>query len=211
MPRRHIIKSQDCLSSVAAKYGMLPATIWQAPENKELRARRKNPKTLLAGDQLIIPDPRLREESVAAGTRQRFRRKAVPEKFRVVLRDEHGEPRGHLPYTLVIDGEPHDGVTDGNGVVEIGIPPDARDGELRLGDDREEIHRFQLGLLDPIETVSGAQQRLANLAYDLGRCDGNLDPATAEAIRSFQADQGLEATGKYDEATQARLEDVYGS
>jgi N-acetylmuramoyl-L-alanine amidase len=193
------------------EHGLLPATIWDDPANSDLRKRRKNPNALLAGDVLVIPDLRSRQEQAATEKRHSFRRKAVPDQLSLVLRDEEGKPRKDLPYTAVIDGRSRDGKTDGNGALKVPIPANARSGRLLLGADRAEVHELWLGAIDPIETLSGARQRLANLGYDVDDGDGEPDPTTEEALRAFQADQGLEATGKYDQATRDKLEQAYGS
>jgi len=53
-----------------------------------------------------------------------------------------------------------------------------------------------------IETI---QVRLADLGYDAGEVDGLLGPRTRAALRAFQADQGLPATGLPDGNTQHAL------
>ncbi|MBN2490945.1 MAG: peptidoglycan-binding protein [Planctomycetes bacterium] len=210
MPQIHVIRQQDCLSSVAAAHGLLPATIWDDAGNADLRKRRKNPNALAPGDELVIPDLRCRQESAASAARHRYRRKGVPEKLRIRLEDETGEPRAALPYTAIIDGVHSEGQTDADGRLEISIPPAARDGRLLLGEAREEIHELALGGIDPIDTLSGAQQRLDNLGYACDRLDGALDATTVDALREFQATYELDVTGRYDEATQAKLEEVHG-
>ncbi len=211
MPESYVIRPQDCLTSIALEHGLLPATIWDDPANKDLRGKRKNPNALLAGDVLVIPDLRPRQEQGATEQRHSFRRKAVPDQLSLVLRDEAGKPRQDLPFTAVIDGRSREGRTDGKGGLKIPIPANARSGRLLLGADRAEVHELRLGAIDPIETLAGAQQRLANLGYDIDACDGEPDPTTEEALRAFQTEQGLEASGKYDQATRDKLEQAYGS
>jgi peptidoglycan hydrolase-like protein with peptidoglycan-binding domain len=46
--------------------------------------------------------------------------------------------------------------------------------------------RFRVGHLDPIDEVSGYQQRLSNLGYNPGEIDGIEGSKTKSAIRSFQ-------------------------
>ena len=53
--------------------------------------------------------------------------------------------------------------------------------------------------------VSFAQYRLAQLGYAPGAVDGKLGRQTRKAIRLFQADRGLSASGRLDAATIAAL------
>ncbi|NKE67294.1 peptidoglycan-binding protein [Ramlibacter sp. RBP-2] len=55
-------------------------------------------------------------------------------------------------------------------------------------------------------TVKEAQERLRSLGYDTGTPDGLLGRKTAAAVRAFQADRKLPATGMLDEPTRAELQ-----
>ncbi|HRN75551.1 peptidoglycan-binding domain-containing protein [Ottowia sp.] len=50
-------------------------------------------------------------------------------------------------------------------------------------------------------SVRDAQQRLLDKGYDPGTVDGVAGPRTASALRQFQRDQGLMATGRLDSVT----------
>ena len=54
-------------------------------------------------------------------------------------------------------------------------------------------------------TVRQAQQRLVDKGYDAGVVDGIWGPRTANALRQFQRDQGLMATGRLDGETMNAL------
>lgn len=211
MSKVYTIRQQDCLCSIAADHGFYPDSIWDDAGNKELRERRPNRNTLLPGDELVIPDLRRKDVACATGGRHRFVRKGVPEMVKLVLRDEDGEPRADLPYTLTIDGVSWEGTTDGDGAIEHAIPPNAREGELAVGDYRLETYPLDLGGLDPIDTVSGAQQRLENLGHPCERLDGVLGEPTRAALREFQGAHELDVTGEYDDPTRSKLEEIHGS
>ena len=49
------------------------------------------------------------------------------------------------------------------------------------------------------------QQRLKALGYDPGPIDGICRQQTTEALRQFQMDSELQATGELDQATARRL------
>lgn len=206
----YVIRQGDALESIALRAGLFWETIWDAPENAELREARGDPHVLLPGDRLHVPALRRRAESGATETRHRFVRKGVPSKLRMVLEDEDG-PRADEPYTLVIDGETtYEGRTDGEGALEHPIPPGARSGVLRVGDPPEE-YELKLAHLDPVDSVAGQQARLANLGLFSGHLDGRRGPGLASALGLFQEREGLEVTGEADAATRDKLREVHGS
>ena len=49
------------------------------------------------------------------------------------------------------------------------------------------------------------QRRLKELGHDPGPIDGRLGPQTQAALKAFQADYGLAATGEIDTETRAAL------
>ena len=51
------------------------------------------------------------------------------------------------------------------------------------------------------EHVASAQKALAFLDYPVGRSDGYFDASTAQALRRYQAEHNLEASGVLDAAT----------
>ena len=53
--------------------------------------------------------------------------------------------------------------------------------------------------------IGQAQDRLKAVGFDPGPLDGVLGPRTREALRRYQASQGLPATGVLDEATRQAL------
>lgn len=212
MPIDHTVSQGDCISSVALETGFFPDTIWDDPKNAELKEKRGNPNVLHEGDIVVIPDKRIREESKPTGARHRFRRKGVPEILRLVLLDDCGQPRANLAYVLSIDGKLHKGKTNSKGELKHPIPPDARDGRLVVseGTNQEQIP-LHLGHLDPVTEITGVQMRLSNLAFDCGPPDGTLNPATLEAIRAFQSQNGLNPTGELDDATRQKIKERHGS
>lgn len=103
--------------------------------------------------------------------------------------------------------EPFAGVNDPNLVHEDG-DPEAENAALEAEtseEPSEDVYEFHLRHLDPSAEVSGAQGRLHGLGYSVGPIDGKLGPRTTDALRSFQADEGLEPTGELDDATKAKL------
>lgn len=81
MPKKYIVKKGDSLSRIADEHGFRNwKTIYDAPENAELRAKRPDPHLILVGDTVMIPDPKPRPEVVTSGTLATFKRLApVPQ------------------------------------------------------------------------------------------------------------------------------------
>ena len=154
---------------------------------------------------VVIPDKRLRNEPAATEERHRFRKKGVPAKLRLVLLDNNNQPRSNEDFTLTVDGKWYEGKTDSDGALEVAISPDAQSGTLRVGPEGKEVFELNIGHTNPVDETSGIQQRLRNLGYEVGAIDGDVGPRTEAALRAFQRDNGLEATGSLDDATRQKL------
>lgn len=204
MPIDHRVKSGECLLSIATANGFFPDTLWNHAKNRELKSKREDPNVLRAGDVVHIPDLTRKDESKAVDRRHRFRRKGVPGKFKVQLLD-NGEPLAGLPYRLTIDGDLIEGKTDSDGYVEHDLPAEAQRGELKV--EREggniDVYTYNYGTVDPVDTEEGALHRLSDLGY---KVDGPFE----EVISYFQYENELEETGKLDDETQKKLEEVFG-
>ncbi|MGH1347830.1 MAG: peptidoglycan-binding domain-containing protein [Nannocystales bacterium] len=205
----HIVKAGESVISLSEDYGLYADTIWAAPENAALKAARPNMNTLLPGDELFIPELRVKEVTAPTGKLHTFRRKGIPAHFRIQLYD-FGEPRADQDYTLEVGGTTIEGKSDADGVVKTALPAGATSGVLTIGEDRFVV-QLAFGHLDPLCELSGVQQRLANLGYPCGRADGKMGPRTEDALVAFQRaqDAHLEATGELDDATRARLDELH--
>jgi hypothetical protein len=203
------VQPGDCLESIAYEHGFFWETLWNHPDNASLKQSRQAPNILLAGDQVAVPPLRPKNEAGATETRHRFKRKGVPSKLEMVLKDKD-KPRAGVPYVLEVEGQSFSGQTDAQGVLRQRIPPDARTGRLIVGRDRREIYPLQLGQLDPVSEISGVQARLANLGFYAGAVDGQMNPATAQALKAFQAKHNLPVNGQLNEATGQQLKQAHG-
>lgn len=202
MPRV-VVKAGDCISSIAERHGHFWETLWNHPDNAALKELRGDPNVLLAGDIVVVPQLRPKEVGKPSEARHRFRHRGVPGKCRIRLLKD-GQPRESTPYILIVDGQSIPGTTDADGYLEADIPPDARQGMIRVRQGRhEEVYPLQFGGLDPIDTPAGMEQRLSQLGY-------RIAPDPADPIRAFQHDHGLSVTGSADDATRSRLREVYG-
>ena len=212
--KAHQVEQGECLSSIAYECGFFPDTIWNHPQNAELKRKRNNPNALLLGDIISVPDKRIKEVSIPTNQVHKFRVKNVPAKLRIQFMLQ-GQPRANALYTLTIDGqlmsEP-EARTDSRGFVTCPISPLAKHGKLVLGEgENRDEYSLQLGYLNPVSDLTGAKQRLLNLGYYSGPIDQDLSEETKQAIRTFQASSGLASTGEMDQMTQSKLQQVHDS
>lgn len=205
-PGTYKAKADDCISSIAFESGFFPETLWELPENAELKKKRKSPNVLQEGDSIHIPEVRKRTFACQTGKTHKFKLKGVPEKLKLRFL-EGGEPRKGIEYTLEVDGQKFEGKTDDDGAIEHWISPNAKEGKLTS----EELGNYNLSLggLDPKDSETGAKSRLVNLGY-ITKIDAE-EADLEEAIKKFQNANELEATGKLDQETQDKLVEIHGS
>jgi N-acetylmuramoyl-L-alanine amidase len=204
-----VVRDGDCLASIAVGTGHFWETIWTDPANEELNRVRQDPYVLLPGDRLTIPEKERKDEPIAPEQRHRFKRKGCPEKLVIHFHREN-EPRANERYVLTIDGVEIEGVTDPNGRVEQPIPADAREGKITFPDSGDE-YELELGKLHPITELSGVQGRLRNLGFFDGPVDGRESDALEQGLRGFQLRYGLQTTGRPDDETRDKLQEMHGS
>lgn len=211
MSKSHTVRRDECVASIAFAAGHFWQTIWDHPDNAELREARKNPWVLREGDELQIPDLRRKQVAVPTNATHRFKRKGVPERLRLRF-GAPPFPRRGVPYLLLIDGQRHEGILDDQGELSHVLAPNASRAELTLAPDDGPAEHYVLGLrgLDPIDTIPGVQMRLRNLQFYRGRVDGELGPETLAAMRAFQTSADLERTPELDDATRAALLAAHG-
>lgn len=198
----------DSVTSLAEQNGFFWPTVWNHGENAKLKNDRKDPNIIREGDPVFIPELTPRKESKATGARHTFKRKGVPAMLKLRL-TRLTEPRKDEPYTMVIDGKIFTGSTDGDGKIEVEVPPDAKQAELRLKQGKE-CYPITIGGLDPFDTPTGVQQRLNNMGYDCGSVDGDLaNPRTQTAIKQFQYRHGLEEDGAASDAVMAKIDEMH--
>lgn len=195
----HKVAQGECISSLACRFGLTPAEIFDHPANAKLRAKRKNPDLLFPGDDVYLPDPERREEVCQTGRSHRFVVQPLLVEIRVVLQDIHGDPYPNRKFTLTGEGVQLSGKTDGSGLVQARVPATLESVMLAawLYDEGEPgepdiEYELQVGHLDPEDTVSGMQSRLNNLGY---RCSvtGEMDEETRRAAARYRMAQDLAA------------------
>lgn len=200
------VSQGDTIPSIALDTGFFWETIWNFGENANLKSKRKNPNILYEGDIVKIPDLKTKSDSKATGTSYKYKRKGEPIKITIKLLKSDGKPRANEAYVLDLDGKQFKGNTDGDGQIKQKIPGDCKGGTLSLKDGKE-VMPVQVGMLDPIDQISGVQHRLSNLGFD---CDptGELDDQTVRALQNFQAENNMQITDKIEESLKSKLLDL---
>jgi hypothetical protein len=209
MAINYSVKQGDCISSIAYEHGFFPDTIWNHPNNQELKKKRDDPNVLMPGDTVFVPDKRIKEQSEPTNQVHKFRCKNTPEKFRLQLLLDQ-KPRAAEEYELEIDGLKFPGKTDSQGKLQHSIPPDAKHGTLKLLSSGE-VYQLQLGHLNPSNEITGAQGRLRNLGLYFGPLDGHMSAALEVAILEYQLLKELDLDGELNEETKAALKQDHGS
>lgn len=204
------VKQGDCISSIAFENGFFADTIWNHPNNAELKQKRKDPNVLMPGDVVFVPD--LREKEVSEPTNQvhKFRVKNAPAKLNLVIK-YYDEPLRKAPYILDIDGKKSEGKTDNDGKISISIPPNAKKGKLTVSEKGIQVeYVLDLGVIDPIDEVKGFKKRLQNLGYAVGKVDNEINEAFQSVIRAFETENKLEPTGEINDKNKNKLKELYG-
>lgn len=203
----HHVEEGESLASIAEASGFFELTLWNLPENSSLRSRRKRPTVLAPGDAVVIPELRRKQAPVSTDARHVFRRRGVPAVYRLrLIRD--GKAVSGAAYTFSVGGRKREGATDAQGCLKEFIPPEAKEGLLRVPSIGLRA-RVLFGYLDPIDDMVGIQKRLKNLGYLKGEPTGSADHLTHQALRAFQFVNGLKETGDCDAATRAALEKAH--
>src|SRR5215467_6150724 len=107
----YVVVDGDCAESIAARSGLLWTTIWDHPQNAELKKARDIQNLLLPGDRIHVPDKELKHVARRTAKRHTILRKGLHCKLLLGI-VWCGAPRRDTPYILVIDGVLHDGTTD---------------------------------------------------------------------------------------------------
>lgn len=205
MAKQPVGEGESC-SSLAKKTGHFWKTIWEHPENAELKQLRKDPNVLFADDPIFIPEVEPKPFSKSTDQTHKFKRKGEPCKLKLQLL-KNGKPRANEDYVLELAGKLIKGKTDGEGKLEHFIPGDTSKGTLTLRNGKD-CFDIRIGDLDPVDLITGVQQRLNNLNYEAGAESGEVSEQLVAALKKFQAEHKLQVTGEADAATKAKLKEL---
>lgn len=128
----------DCISSIAFTYGL---TEWKKLYNhqeQKFKDSRKNPNSLVIGDQVKVPQGAELSDSKSTGSKVKITvAKSKTVRLRLVVIDSMGNAIKDKPYTLkwavgVLSWGTKSGKTNSQGLIEADIPPNSRIAELKL-------------------------------------------------------------------------------
>ncbi|MCU0735761.1 MAG: peptidoglycan-binding protein, partial [Methylotetracoccus sp.] len=179
-----------------------------------------------------------KEEPGATEQKHKFKLKGVPAKLRLRLIQDQTpdettqrtkfeewtfetetetlratEPVKEVAVILYVDEQVvFEGQTDADGCVEASISPGARTGRVKLypGTEKETEIPLELGCVEPVDEPPGVAKRLHNLGYN---CSAETQAESEDlqmAIKEFQTDEGLDATGTMDQQTRDALKNAHG-
>jgi hypothetical protein len=208
MPTTHIVAQGEHMASIAAQYEFASyETIWNHPANASLRAVRASPAVLKQGDVVQIPDRSDRSETCRTGTRTRFQVRARVPMLRIRVRDLAGKPVANAVCKLTVDGKELAPTTDGEGLLVQSVPATARTAMLVVNQLEFDL---RIGHLDPIDTPTGLRARLNNLGLYSGDPEDDDPDALRDALELFQGMNALPVDGTANDATVAKLKEIYG-
>lgn len=202
----YIVRGGDHFERIAFERGFDAATVWDDPQNAQLKAQRCDAGVLCAGDVLMIPSPESGAAEIMLGGENSY--VTVVPSVRVALRmRRRDEPCRTTRWEARGGGFTARGTTTAEGDLAFDAPTTLREVVLALPELGVEWV-VQVGGLDPLGETSGLRARLENLGF-LARGEAN-DADLAAALRTFQRARGLDESGAADEATVAALREAHG-
>jgi N-acetylmuramoyl-L-alanine amidase len=210
---KYVVKQGESLRDIAARHGFDARTVYDAPENADLRGSRPNPEVLFPGDVVQIPERVAKQERGSSGQENAYKCSIPGRVLRLVLKDASQKALANEPYVVLLRSGAVEGSTDGSGALEVSIPPGLKQATLKV---RGRAFPLGLGHLNPLRNApdrgsSGLKARLRNLGYYGGPIEGELDAGARIAIAIFQRDHGLTVDGKPNDETLDAVEKEHGA
>jgi N-acetylmuramoyl-L-alanine amidase len=98
MPSTHVAADGECITTIAFDHGLPWETIWNAPENADLKKARKDPNVLREGDSVFIPDKKPKIVSLATNAVHKVVVKRPQAKLRLrIVVDQGPKPASPPP------------------------------------------------------------------------------------------------------------------
>jgi len=205
------VKQGDCLYSLAARHGFTAETLKAHANNQTLMEQRPDPTQLVPGDKVFIPEKIIGQVEAETGMRHRFRCRSNTTTVNITCLD-FDKPLKNKRFILNAEGRLSDGTSDDNGTINLTLPATVNTATVTI-ENLPNTFEFtlQLGGLDPIDTVTGQQQRLSNLGFYGGNIDGRQGDLMNAALRDFKINQKLAVNDQLDPDTLTILSTEAGS
>ena len=206
----HTVVQGEHLSGIAKAYGFSSyKPIWNHAQNASLKKERQNPNVIFPGDQVFIPDKRMKQELRSTGATHRFLMRTEKLKLRLVLEDLYQKPIDNAKCELRVESDVLLLTTDGKGKIETEILPTARTAVLTIKDPRTPINEIvipiRIGDMDPVDKESGQKARLNNLGYFAGPLEMKAGAPDPEAGPSETGVTSPEAKSDAIKESEARF------
>jgi len=217
----HVVTQGECLSKIAARHGVPWSVLWNAPENADLRSKRKSPHVLLPGDVVQVPALRVHQMARPSDAEHTIEVKRGPTTpITIALTESPSEEPTSGSYRVYWGGGAApkvEGTLSGSATLTLEVPLHVESVTVELPEHGERL-LIKPSHLDPLEDApsadlpSGAAARLASLGY-LERPSPVDAEALASALKEFQRVElgQAEPSGKLDANTAAKLEERFGA
>ena len=147
---QYTVNQGDCIMSIAEERGFQWETLWNHPDNRQLKQLRRDPNIIFPGDVVSIPDKVPREECAPTDQRAKFVKKNARAQVRLRLLDVKRQPRAHVDYLATVDGVHTRGQSDDQGYIKLSVKLNARQLKLKITEgSKTEEHTLPLGSIDP--------------------------------------------------------------
>jgi len=210
----HVVVQGEYVAKIADAYGFIDdLTIWNHPNNADLKGKRKSPNVLYPGDVLFIPDKATKDVGAPTDQKHQYTLQGGKLKLRLKILDLNGQPAAGVKCLLTVEAQIQELTSDSGGIIEQTIPRTASTGRLLVKDSRIPLDidvSLKIGHLDPVDQVEGQQARLNSLGYFAGEPGTTGDPRFKRAVEEFQRDNQLTVDGICGPQTQAKLKSVFG-
>jgi hypothetical protein len=180
----YVIRQGDYLLQLAFKFGFDADTVWNDGKNADLRKLRPDPNILFPSDVLYIPDQIDKKpdyKRLAVGSTNSFSSDAPAATINVTFIGPDGKPYASKAYVVEELDQLTGLTTTGDGVASFEIPVTLQTATVTFSDTGDS-YPLQIGMIDPIDTLSGVFQRLQNL--DLIEGAAMFDPDDLDRLRT---------------------------
>jgi hypothetical protein len=210
MSEIYTVQAGDYMDTIAKRYGFDDyRTIYDDPNNDALKTLRPNPRILLPGDKVFIPDKDPADHPAETDKLHKFVVKTPSIKLTLYVR-RNGKPFANHKYTLKVGTKSISGQTGPDGLIQQDVPIGEALGELTFPGTPAYRRKLNLGFLHPITVTSGVQMRLNNLGFGCGPATGRPGNTYTSALQSFQKAHSLPSqTGTLDSSTINALRSEY--
>jgi hypothetical protein len=212
--RPYVVRQGDYLVKLAFVHGFDAEEVWNDAKNDEIRGRREDHNILAPGDIVYLPVKERKGLPIVKGATNKYTATVPRVEVALVFQDSEGNPMTKEPCEILGLGSFGQTLreTDGDGQLLLKVPVSTR--ELTIHFPRKNVtHRVLVGDMDPVDGKSGIQKRLQNIGFWHGGPaddgDGDGDVFMQGALRSFQANSGVDSSGVLDDATRQAILDTH--